>query len=99
MFATYDDYKAAGTLFDYDYAYIPEDMRDAMIRYVEDRIPPGHFLTAVITNNLVDAVGRADARNLTLLKQYVQWFYNVAPSACYGSVQKMKSWVEAKNEV
>lgn len=60
LFSTYDDYKASGLLFDGEYAHIPEDMRDAMIRYVEEKTLPGDFLQAVITNDLLNAVCRAD---------------------------------------
>lgn len=78
------------------YAEIPAHMRAAIKRYIVNRIQPGDFLTAVITNNLRDAVNRADAENLPLLQLYVQWFYNIAPGSCHGSREHMQKWLEAR---
>lgn len=79
------------------YAKIPPHMQEVIRRYVVERIPPGDFLTAVIGNNLREAVNRADAENLPLLKLYVHWFYNVAPGQCAGSPEKMQRWLESKD--
>ena len=78
--------------FDGQYAQIPLRMQEALRRYVVQGILPGNFLQAVITNNLRGAVGYADEENLPLLKVYVQWFYNVAPSSCSGSIEIMRNW-------
>lgn len=95
---TYEDMKNAGVLFEGDYARIPENMRDSMIAYVEEYREPGGFLSAVIRNDLLNAVCRADNRNLSLIKEYTQWFYNVAPMGCFGSPEKMKAWLLRKSE-
>ena len=79
-----------------EYVDIPEYMQNAMKRYVLDGIQPGDFLTAVITNNLREAVNRADATNLPLLRTYVRWFYNVAPGNCHGSPQHMRDWIASR---
>jgi hypothetical protein len=81
--------------FNGDYAQIPPHMQAAIRRYIIEGIQPGDFLTAVITNNLRNAVGKADADNLALLKLYVQWFYNEAPAPCWGSQQNMDEWLKA----
>jgi hypothetical protein len=78
------------------YESIPERMRIALMSYVRDRRKPGDFLTAVICNDLRNAVGHADESNLPLLKLYVWWFYNVAPADCHGSREKMNKWLENK---
>lgn len=92
----YEIYKAEGRLFEGEYAAIPEGMREGMMRYVEDRKEPGGFLTAVISNNLIDAVCRADKANLPVIKECAQWFYNIAPSPCAGSPEKMRMWLGGK---
>ncbi len=79
--------------FEGQYAQIPAHMQEAIRRYVVQGIQPGDFLTAVITNDLRNAVNRADETNLPLLKVYVQWFYNEAPSACWGSHEMMHEWM------
>jgi len=75
--------------------YIPQRMMGAIDRYVNQGIQPGHFLTAVISNDLKEALSRADEENLDNLSAYVSYFYNKAPSACWGSEEKMKAWLES----
>lgn len=56
------------------YESIPERLQGGLLRYVEHGIQPGGFLTAVITNDLSNATGRADAESLEALPLIVQWF-------------------------
>lgn len=84
--------------FEGQYAAIPARMQEALRRYVVQGIKPGNFLTAVITNNLRNAVGYADEENLPLLKLYVQWFYNVAPGGCHGTAANMQEWMAARQQ-
>ncbi len=76
-----------------EYDKIPLHMQEALTRYVVDRVAPGNFLQAVISNDLRDACGRADADNLQLLPTYVKWLYNVAPGGCWGSPENYKAWL------
>jgi len=86
--------EAAGMVaFTGEFASIPEHMQGALRRYVLEGIAPGHFLTAVICNDLKGAVGNADDTNLALLQTYVRWFYNIAPGQCWGSKEKMDAWM------
>jgi hypothetical protein len=71
---------------------IPDRMQGAIIRYVEKGIAPGHFLRAVINNDLAEAVGYADRENQAALAGYVRWFYNNAPSACWGFSGAVDKW-------
>lgn len=68
----------------------------AIERYIKDRKPPGDFLTAVICNDLKEAVARADDENQNNLPAYVGYFYNEAPSACWGSRAAFKNWLIRK---
>ena len=52
----------------------------------------GHFLTAVLTNDLVGAINRADKENLAALRQIVQFVYNELPSPCWGSLTAINEW-------
>ena len=72
---------------------ISDRMMGAIERYVQQRIKPGDFLTAVIRNDLFEAVGRADDENMANLSAFVAYFYNVAPSSCWGSSEKMHAWL------
>lgn len=80
---------------------IPDYMMDGLTRWIEDAVWPGHFLTAVLQNDLSEAVNHADGENLKNLAAYVGYLYNVAPSACWGSEKKMRAWkgTEPRNKV
>jgi hypothetical protein len=76
--------------FDGEYSVIPERMRQSIMDYIIHKKEPGHFISSVICNNLRGAVGHADEENLSILKQYVHWFYNVCPSGYYGNENFME---------
>ena len=63
---------------------IPEYMQGGIIRYYENGIPPGDFLSAVINNDLQETFGRADDVNRQCIRCYVMWFYNHAPAGTWG---------------
>lgn len=76
-----------------DYSkYLPN--ADSVYHYVANGRPVGHFLTAVICNDLFEAFSRADDYNLANMRYYVMFFYNNAPAGCFGSEEKMKNWIE-----
>ena len=75
---------------------IPERMVGSLRRYIEHGIPPGHFLTAVLCNDLAEACGRADDENVVLLNVYVTFLYCYAPQGCWGSREKFESWCKQK---
>ncbi len=77
---------------------IPEHMHCAITDYIVDGIPPGDFLTAVLSNDLQEAVARADSENQAALVQWVCWLYNEAPSDCWGSLEKVADWIQKKHE-
>lgn len=95
---------ATATQFEYpvsewftgEYAAIPERMQEGLKRYVIDRLRPGNFITAVVRNDLRDAVRCADDENLPLIPLYVRWFYNVAPARCHGSHEACAAWLDNK---
>lgn len=78
-------------MLNYD-TFPTEHMRGAVKRWIENGIPPGSFLSAVIRNDLKDACGRADDENRRALWQIVAWFYNEAPVGSWGSPDALKSW-------
>lgn len=76
--------------------YVPERMMGGIENYVHLGLRPGDFLTAVISNDLASACGRADSENLANLPAFVAYFYNLTPHACWGSVNKMEDWIKMK---
>lgn len=86
-------------MYRFNQYYIPERMMGGIIRYIEDGIIPGGFLQAVVSNDLKEAVGRADEENMANLPAYVAYFYNEAPSQCWGSEEKMLRWGKLRQAV
>lgn len=80
--------------FEGGYEEIPEHMREAMLAYVHMGRLTGDFLRAVVSNDLIGAVGRANRQNLPLIPLYVYWFYNRAPAGCVGSPDIVRAWIE-----
>lgn len=78
--------------------YIPERMMGGIKRYIDQGVDPGHFLTAVICNDLKEAVGRADEENMRNIPAYVSYFYNEMPEPCWGSREKMEKWIKAREK-
>jgi hypothetical protein len=77
---------------------IPEYMHGGIVRYIENKLQPGDFLTGILTNDLYKAVAHADDTNKYLLFVYVVFFYNYAPSECWGNIEKVKKWLNKDYE-
>ena len=76
-----------------DYPEVSPDIVGGVVRYVEHGIPPGDFLTAVLANDLQEAVGRADVHNLRALPNIVALVYNDLPGGAWGGRQSVKDWL------
>lgn len=72
---------------------VPQHLQGGIRRYVCDGIPPGSFLEAVISNDLFEAVARADEKSLAGLLGICRFFYNHTDGNCYGSEEKLSWWV------
>ena len=83
-------------VYTFRHFHIRDDMMGAIQRYIDQGINPGHFLSAVIDNDLKEAVGRADDENLENLPAFVAYFYNEAPSSCWGSKEIRQAWVKSR---
>lgn len=66
----------------------------ALWRYVTEHMPVGHFLTAVLSNDLHEAVAHADDENLPALPALVRWIYWEAPGTCWGNHRTVMNWIE-----
>jgi hypothetical protein len=75
---------------------IPQATLDSLDRYVNHKLMPGSFLTAVLSNDLFGAVGRADSENLAALPDLVKYIYNNVPSAAWGNRDTVWRYVEDK---
>ncbi len=79
------------------YELLPEGLQGGMTRYIQQGIPPGDFLKAVLSNDLLGAMGRADVRNRERLYDIVGWVYNHAPSSCWGSPERVEKWIAERS--
>lgn len=77
-----------------NWSLIPRHMRGAVERYIMHGIPPGSFLTAVLSNDLKEAYGRADDENSAAMRGWVQFIYGYTPSPSQGSPEAVRAWIE-----
>ena len=72
---------------------VPPHMREHIRAYVEERRPIGHFLTALLSNDLKNAALRADDANRSALADWVGFIYEYAPGDCWGSPEIVEAWL------
>lgn len=74
-----------------------ESTKASLDRYVKNKIPTGDFLRAVLENNLLMSFSRADLENKRDLYEIIQYVYSTLPGECWGSVEKVKNWLNSRN--
>jgi len=80
------------------YWLIRPNIIEGINRYVLWHQEVGHFLTAVLTNDLREALARADDENIKTILQIVSYCHNEIPGVCWGSVEAHKKWVEMDDD-
>ncbi|MFI5222812.1 MAG: hypothetical protein ACHQX3_00985 [Nitrospirales bacterium] len=73
---------------------IPDYMWDGLVAYITEGRPTGGFLQAIFSNNLKEACSKADGENQGIIYDYVHFLFNNAPSACWGSPERVAQWRE-----
>lgn len=81
------------TLYEYLDFKLPEDTQAQIDAYVKNHEEPGHFITAVLSNDLKGAIARADMDNLRNLPAIVAYCHNRIPGRCWGSREKVAAWI------
>lgn len=64
-------------------------------RYVINGIEPGGFMFAVLINDFLGAVSRADSFNQKHLHEWARVIYNDVPRQCHGSPELVTAWIKA----
>ena len=77
-----------------NYTLLPSGLRGGVQQWIEEGIQPGGFLSAVIENDLRESLGRAYETNRARIFEIVSFFYNEAPSPCWGSVKNARAWAD-----
>ncbi len=72
---------------------VPARMHGGLIRYILCGIPTGDFLRALLGNDLIEAVRRADDGNRFALSSWVVLLSNAAPPGCFGSGGQVARWL------
>lgn len=76
-------------------AGVPQNILEALDTWADVGRLPGGFTTAVLENDFMEAVSRADAFSFAMLKEIALYVYNVLPRPCWGSVEKVAAWEAA----
>jgi hypothetical protein len=75
---------------------IPEKFKDALLLYANYGVPTGNFLRAILSNDLIEAVGRADHLTIDIIPALAFFVSNHLPKASHGSREKYDAWVRTK---
>lgn len=73
---------------------IPDYLKSSLDAWANTGRPTGGFLQAVLCNDLMTAVGRADPTSFSCLKEICLYVYNELPSPCWGSAEKLQAWYD-----
>ncbi len=73
-------------------ARLPMNLRPGLARHILIGQTTGSFLTALLSNDLADTVGRADPESLAALRELVRFVLNSTPPLCHGSRAAVKAW-------
>lgn len=77
-----------------DYRLIDDPVLEGINRYVIQHEPAGHFIMAVLQNDLQEAFGRADENNCTFMFHVVSYCHNEIPGGCWGSPMQVGKWLK-----
>ena len=78
-----------------NYDMAPNNSGKAYKRYYQQGIDPGDFIRAVLANDLMGAVQRADAANVACLVEHVSFVYNELPFVCSGNLERVTKWMRS----
>jgi len=82
-----------GVLNEVDIKHVAMCLHHIFLWY-HDKISLGHFLTAVVKNDLIHACGSADNTNRLCLPVYISFLYNYAPMDYRLKAKNPDSWHE-----
>ena len=75
-----------------DASLIEPRFKESIDAFVATGRPTGGFLEAVLSNNLMESIARADDAALDNLPHIVAYLYNEVPGDCWGSSQRVREW-------
>lgn len=85
------------TKFDWDYGMsgLPDISQEALKNYFLYALPPGGFLTSLLSCEPWNyVIARADHWNKELLGKYLEWLHEYAPPGSWGSESVVQDWLD-----
>lgn len=73
---------------------MPAHIKSGIDGYVDHGHSVGHFLVAVLSDDLFEAVFQADEESLLALRNICLYVFNFTPALCWGSEQKVANWLK-----
>ena len=73
--------------------HVPDNVKGSLIRYRDHKIPTGGFLEAVLKNDLISAIERADDENVQCIPDIVRFCYENLPFGSWGSPKNVRDWI------
>jgi hypothetical protein len=70
------------------------ETKEEIDQYINYGRQPSGFLSAVISNDLADALYMADSQNAIDLREIVKYVNDKAPVGCRGSQPTIRYWVK-----
>lgn len=77
---------------------VPDHLIGGLVEYIVVGRPVGQFLTAVLENDLMGAMSRADVHSAMGLRAVCTFLYSYAPGGCFGSQESVIDWYKKKNK-
>lgn len=78
----------------HEFRQLPHNLQAGLVAYINEGTETGGFLRAVLENDLMSAIARADAHSLAWFVPLCQCILHHAPDGCYGSKEKVEKWLE-----
>jgi len=79
--------------------FVPDHMRQGYLRYLQYGIKPGSFGTAILSNDLKNAVCTADHINSQYIITTVKFMIWNFPANAWGSDEIVNNWKGLENNV
>ena len=76
----------------HSYPGVPQALFEGLKAYACQGVIPGDFLQAVLSNDLFEAFGRADADSTRAMPQIIMLVYNELPSNIWRTRERMIEW-------
>lgn len=71
-------------------------LANSLDRFTADGIATGGFLRAVLENDFVQVLLRADEENIRELREIALYVHNHVPAIAWGSPEKVSNWIKSR---